>query len=438
MRRVQLLLTSGRTGQRQGKVRVVPATFRLDMALAGVYFTHKDAEGISLAGTAAKGFMHARRKTRIATEKYGAIVEQIRQRIRGGVWHPGQRLPIRRDLAQEFGVTLVTIQKAFDVLHSDGFIFSRVGSGTFVAGYPPHLHHFALVLYEEDSKSRYVRALQAEAARRTASGPERFSVYLDIDHHAAGDGQRRLMDDIAAGRLAGCIFDMHPIMLGDNPLLRDRSVPKVALVGDSHLPDMPSISTDVRQWFQSALDWLEQRGRTRIAWLGIPNMPPWQVQAMTAAVQRRGLITSPAWTVAVDYRFQSWIPHSVAAIFQGPPGSRPDGLLIADDNIAEGVVAGLDTIGLRIPRDLDVVSLNNFPLPLSGPVRQLGYDIRERMDVCVKTLRAMQAGSKVPHSLTLPCRWLEDIEPADSGKPMIPAARNPLRNRVPTPAAGTI
>lgn len=354
--------------------------------------------------------MRKRRTIRLANEKYGDIAAALRERIRDGAPRPGQRLPPRRELSSTFGATLATIQKAFDVLRDDGFVAAHVGRGTFVVDHPPHLFHFALVLYEEDFKSRYIRALREGVERRTARGPERFSVYLDIDRHASSAGQRRLMADIAAGRLAGCIFDMHPAILGDNPLLADRSVPKVALVGESHRPDMPAVTADGRVWFSRALDWLASQGRRRIAWLGIPNAGRGQLPQLLEAAAARGLETSPAWCQVVDYHYPEWCANAVAGIFQGQAGERPDALLIADDNLAEAATAGLAAAGLRIPHDLDVVCLNNFPLPLDVPaaVCQLGFDIDERLDLCLDVLRERAAGRPTAHTVNVSPRFACD------------------------------
>ncbi len=335
-----------------------------------------------------------------------AIVATFRDAIIAGRLRPGEHLPPRRELAGQFATTLSSTQKALARLAAAGFVVADGRHGTRVVDHPPHLYHYALLIHDEPGQSRYQRALREEAARLTARGPEWFSVYFDLDHHAASPGQRQLMADLAARRLAGCILDMHPIMLGDNPLLDDRTVPKVALVGDSHRPDLPSITTDSRGWLQAGLDWLAGRHRRRIAWMGIPNIGAVHIDMLVEEANRRRLATSPAWSLTVDYRFPQWTAHAVAAIFQAPPGTRPDGLLIADDNIAEAIVAALDRLGLRIPHDLDIVTLNNFPLPLNVPaaVCQLGFGIDERIDRCLHTLREMAAGRPVPKSFEVsPC-----------------------------------
>src|SRR3990167_2669043 len=57
-----------------------------------------------------------------------------RERIRGGELAPGTRLPNQRGLARSFGVTLMTLRQALEVLERERLIARRHGLGTFVAG----------------------------------------------------------------------------------------------------------------------------------------------------------------------------------------------------------------------------------------------------------------------------------------------------------------
>ena len=65
--------------------------------------------------------------------RYHRIAETLRSRIRGGEWAPGAPLPNQRRLAREFGVTLMTLRQALEVLERDHLITRRHGLGTFVS-----------------------------------------------------------------------------------------------------------------------------------------------------------------------------------------------------------------------------------------------------------------------------------------------------------------
>jgi DNA-binding GntR family transcriptional regulator len=65
--------------------------------------------------------------------RYHRIAEELRARIRAGEWGAGAPLPNQRRLAQEFGVTLMTLRQALELLERDHLITRRHGLGTFVA-----------------------------------------------------------------------------------------------------------------------------------------------------------------------------------------------------------------------------------------------------------------------------------------------------------------
>jgi len=66
--------------------------------------------------------------------KYAQIANIFRQRIARGVWAKGFRLPANEDLAEEFGVSRVTVRQAVELLSRDGVIEAQQGKGTFVTG----------------------------------------------------------------------------------------------------------------------------------------------------------------------------------------------------------------------------------------------------------------------------------------------------------------
>ncbi len=63
---------------------------------------------------------------------YQSVAAQIRQRIRNGTYPPGGRLPGERELAEEFGVSRVTIREAEIALQAQGHIQVKTGSGAYV------------------------------------------------------------------------------------------------------------------------------------------------------------------------------------------------------------------------------------------------------------------------------------------------------------------
>src|SRR5574338_583890 len=66
-------------------------------------------------------------------QMYGTIRDAIVRRDLA----PGARLASSRTLALELGVSRFTVVTAMDRLLAEGYLVSRRGAGTFVAGIPP-------------------------------------------------------------------------------------------------------------------------------------------------------------------------------------------------------------------------------------------------------------------------------------------------------------
>jgi len=102
--------------------------------------------------------------------RYHQIAQVLRERISAGAHGPGQRLDTQRGLAREFGVTLMTLRQALDLLERDGLISRRHGLGTFVTR-PSidydilHLRALAgdLSALGEDVATRFVRSYATAA-----------------------------------------------------------------------------------------------------------------------------------------------------------------------------------------------------------------------------------------------------------------------------------
>ena len=61
------------------------------------------------------------------------IVERLQYDIISGVYQPGQKLPSVRDLAAEASVNPNTMQRAYNELENEGYIYSVPGKGNFVS-----------------------------------------------------------------------------------------------------------------------------------------------------------------------------------------------------------------------------------------------------------------------------------------------------------------
>ncbi|MGB3736866.1 MAG: GntR family transcriptional regulator [Ilumatobacter sp.] len=72
--------------------------------------------------------------------KYQSISNDLRRRISEGEIGPGERLAAQHALAQEYGVTVMTLRQALADLETEGLVHAVKGTGTFVSE-PPSVRY---------------------------------------------------------------------------------------------------------------------------------------------------------------------------------------------------------------------------------------------------------------------------------------------------------
>ena len=71
-------------------------------------------------------------KRQAETSQYIQIYEQIREDIIQGIYAYGSKLPSKRLIAEESGVSVITAEHAYALLLEEGYIEARERSGYFV------------------------------------------------------------------------------------------------------------------------------------------------------------------------------------------------------------------------------------------------------------------------------------------------------------------
>jgi GntR family transcriptional regulator len=86
-----------------------------------------------VSSPASQNIGQARQSAAERQPKYLRIHAHLRDRITSGRWPAGSSLPSQRELADEFGVSLMTLRQALQLLIDEGLVDTRQGSGTYVA-----------------------------------------------------------------------------------------------------------------------------------------------------------------------------------------------------------------------------------------------------------------------------------------------------------------
>lgn len=85
---------------------------------------------------------------------YEQIKDYIRHNIQAGVFAPDTRIPSERDLAKNFNVSRLTVNKAIKELIYDGVLYVQMGKGTFIKAPTYNQQLEALTGFSEDMRSR--------------------------------------------------------------------------------------------------------------------------------------------------------------------------------------------------------------------------------------------------------------------------------------------
>lgn len=333
--------------------------------------------------------------------KYQVIAQTIRDNIRLGVWPPGYRLPTRFEMITLYGTTVVTLQKAMDELLHDGFIIAAGKSGTFVADNPPNLNTFGVVIPAApentgswDSFWTLLTSCKHQYERQLKVQLKYY--YLSYENAECPDF-RQLLNDVADQRLAGVIFPHPPDEGLTAPLLAAR-MPCAAVTAD-HLPGVNTVWVDFAGFLKQSYDDLLRQNARKIAVIANIQLPYECIDELAAHAKKSGSALPPEWRLGLSMEFDPghWGSNLIRLLMTG--SGRPDGLIIANENLAEVTLSTLRDLGLTPGKEVKVAQHVNFPaLKVAAPgVCRFGFETDAVLARCIQEIRRSRADGKVTH-----------------------------------------
>ena len=348
--------------------------------------------------------------------KQGQIIADLRGKILRGDIPPVGRLPTRRELGAQYRASLPTVQQALDTLVADGFVQAKGTLGTFVVKSPPHLCRYGLVFPVHPGDpgpwSRFWTALVNEAMVINRSGPKKVSIFYGLGGHTDTDDYHSLLRELRHHTLAGLIFASQPSALAGSPVLAMEGVARVAIMrpGWESL-GVAAVSLDDASFMTKALDYLVSRGRSRLALIASAGDKV-RREAFDVGLAARGLSACPWWKQFVPVAPPECASQVAMLLAHPDQSERPDGIVIADDNLVESVTSGLMRVGVRVPADMEIVGHCNFPWPTLSvvPVQRLGYDSRQTLRACIEVIDAQLRG-EAPTTVEIPALFEDEVTP---------------------------
>jgi DNA-binding LacI/PurR family transcriptional regulator len=358
---------------------------------------------------------------------YKQIETSLRKRIRDGHWVAGTMLPSRRDLAKEFGVSSVTVERAITRLIADGILRADDRRGTFVTETPAG----AQIHLNAGSRSQDRNAPPTVWPVKPATIGIVASLYLfrhdhlelnnfwvrlivqSLEHSFSADGQTtRFFNRVADGQgpqeplsktlecaLGSDVDALVVIAFGMNAgevdeslgLLGTQERPVVCITSGALSRPVPHIFYNNHFAGYQAAQHLIREGVDRVIYFS-PFSSAWAGERKNGA--REAMIHAGLPTDALTSYPENpgpWIQEedpltlgyqAAMNMFQGDwRGEGRPGVICANDGVAFGFLQAANENGLRQGSDFSVVSFDDHPqsraqhlTTLRPPMEQMGQE----------------------------------------------------------------
>ncbi len=301
------------------------------------------------------------------TTARGQLRLAIRRMIVARDYRTGDKLPTYRDLAEQFGVALLTVHRVMQDLAEEGTVYRVHAKGAFVkriptaAGrmsqvgliYPASRSHLVETPYLNQMLGGIVRACDEQHA--------------DLQILSVTSAGERIQPHEAASRADGVLL----VGVVNREYVAEFTREGIPLVlvdaGFDGMP-VPAVCTDNARAVNQVMDHLYALGHRRIAYLDMRALDQVGVlrvgvpvdssdtrerrEAYLAAMARLGLSDHRQVLGALHGGLLGSVRRALAALKGG--AARPTAVLAYDVAVAAALVARLQTAGLDVPRDLSV------------------------------------------------------------------------------------
>ena len=349
------------------------------------------------------------------TPMYQQVVDAVRDGVRSGRFAPGDRLPAKAALAEQLGVSRVTVNHSYDLLQRGGIIVQKQGSGTYIqADAPSRLQATATPGFNTIAFVTGKPSLE-QCLRDTREYVTDMMLGIDdILQHSAGrfvfvdSFNRACLDDLPENSAVLVIWsnDTDPSLLEE---LAQRNTAVMGVWDIRYEQLMPCVSFDPFQAAEVACQHLIDCGYRRLGYIG--NMGD-DIPLGAKFFQ----FTNSLYRAGLDFELKHVreVEHNVmgaafrAAYEIAGSGNLPDAFFVDVDHKAIEVMSALEMAGLRVPDDVGVIGGNGAPesavcIPslttVATPRRQIGRRVGQM-------LRDFAAHGTPPQQEVVPCELI--------------------------------
>jgi DNA-binding LacI/PurR family transcriptional regulator len=299
---------------------------------------------------------------------YLQIAEDISGKIGTGILQIGDQLGSQQELSREYRVSLMTVKKALGHLAHQGWIYGRVGKGSYVAQRspvsPPVASSLIGIVLQNIHSAFFSLIVQAVEETAYSRG---YSVLLSNTAGHAEKEERQIRHFREIG-VSGLIIASLRHVYHATPtiqMLRREGFPFV-MVSYMEDPEIPFVGTDHEHGGYIAAQHLLALGYRRIGYLNAERgnlVGELRKKGFLRAMEEAGRHVEPRFLPRIhvhgvrDYYKGG---YEIGRRFVQAPGQRPDALFAYNDSSALGFEKAVLESGLRIPEDIALVGFDNI------------------------------------------------------------------------------
>jgi DNA-binding LacI/PurR family transcriptional regulator len=281
---------------------------------------------------------------------------------------PGDRFPSVPQLEQRYRLSTGTVEAAVEILHREGVLERRRGSGTYLRRCPVRplelasteslSPHRTLVIVADSVYPYFRRGAEALTTQARAVG---LKVVCQFQHHEV-DMDRLLAEtlELEALRPAGFLVFAYRCLPVATALL-ERGYP-TALIGlppPNVVPSVPCVYGDQAQGEYLAVRRLTELGHRRIAF-GHRILDTRRGDGVQRALTEGGAIQIDIAETETGFGLRGEDPEAIRRDFART--DAPTALVARSDSDAFHLMRRLHRAGLRIPDDVSVIGYDNLPV----------------------------------------------------------------------------
>jgi len=351
------------------------------------------------------------------TPLYQQVANSLRRQIVDGTIAVGDQLPPHRQLATQFGVSVITINKALSGLVSAGVLNSRVGRGTFVAVRPaalpvpttwhgdiaPATNGRTLGFVLRDLNSPFFSMVANLAEQHAHAQGYGMLVLSSGNVFEREDTQIRRLLEVGVEGLVVVSMSRTTYRLSEAlQQLQSRHFPFV-MVSYTAGEDVPFVGSDFGRAGTLVGEHFAKLGRKRWGYI-TDRFGSLSGEARSNGYRRvareHGLSVDDALVFEYPYEgewndYQSG--HDLAEYIAHLP-ERPDAMYVFNDLGALGLIDGLVASGVRVPEDMAVVGFDGIALGARSPIplTTVQQSVARIAALAVDTVIAQARGENVP------------------------------------------